>query len=91
MFAIQLRFVVPVCVIMVMGSASLDTAIAAEPANEPTPKAQATEQQSSGASKPSKPQPATLSSKKQRERKADVFKPTEQISEDFAAPMPVDI
>lgn len=76
---------------MLVGTGSLDITVAAEPANELTPEVPATEEQSSEAAKPSKQQPATLSSKKRRERKADVFKPTEQISEDFAAPMPVDI
>ena len=91
MLATPLRFVALVCVIMLVGNASLDITVAAEPANELTPEVPATEEQSSEAAKPSKQQPATLSSKKRRERKADVFKPTEQISEDFAAPMPVDI
>ena len=39
------------------------------------------------------PKPATLKSKdqRQRDRRDDVFKPSEEISEDFAAPLPVDI
>ena len=62
---------------MLVGTGSLDITVAAEPANELTPEVPATEEQSSEAAKPSKQQPATLSSKKRRERKADVFKPTE--------------
>ena len=39
---------------------------------------------------PSDAAPKSASEPKQQ-RQTDVFKPTEQISEDFAAPMPVDI
>ncbi|MBK89170.1 MAG: hypothetical protein CMQ44_09970 [Gammaproteobacteria bacterium] len=76
-------------------TAALGTTQAAEPRDEPTPNEPAKKQQSSkspaASAKPKAGQPATLRSKERRKREADIFKPTEQISEDFAAPLPVDI
>ena len=52
---------------------------------------QPTSQSPVPSAKPTTQKPATLRGKDQRNREADVFEPTEKISEDFAAPMPVDI
>jgi len=74
---------------------TLNTALAAEPTERTNQSEQTTKQPTSQSpvpsAKPSTQKPATLRGKDQRNREADVFEPTEQISEDFAAPLPVDI
>lgn len=60
------------------------------PATTPTEVTQRPTPQTKAKSEESKP--TTLKSKEQRQRdRQDVFKPSEEISEDFAAPLPVDI
>ena len=60
------------------------------PATTPTEVTQKPTPQTKAKSEESKP--TTLKSKEQRQRdRQDVFKPSEEISEDFAAPLPVDI
>ena len=74
-----------------LGGAPLAAAKGAPP-NDAAPKsASEPKQQNESSAISSTQKAATLSGKQQRQRQTDVFKPTEQISEDFAAPMPVDI
>ena len=74
---------------------TLGTALAAEPTERTSQSEQTTKQPASQSPVPNATagtqKPATLRGKDQRKREANVFEPTEQISEDFAAPLPVDI
>ena len=91
MQAIQLRLLLSLCAVTLTTMAVADTTTDAPP-NDAAPKSTSEpKQQNDSTAMSSTLKPATLSGKQQRQRQTDVFKPTEQISEDFAAPMPVDI
>ncbi len=94
MQAIQLRLLLSLCAVTLTTMAVADTTTDAPP-SDAAPKSASEQkqqkQQKDSTAISSTQKPATLSGKQQRQRQADIFKPTEQISEDFAAPMPVDI
>tara|TARA_B100000902_G_scaffold331347_1_gene328729 strand:+ start:113 stop:400 length:288 start_codon:yes stop_codon:yes gene_type:complete len=91
----QPKILASLCCIGLLTTATLNTALAAEPKKQTSQSEQTTKQPTSQSpvptAQPGTQKPATLRGKAQRNREADVFEPTEQISEDFAAPMPVDI
>lgn len=91
MQTIQLRLLLSLCAVTLTTIAVADTAKGAPPSDAAPKSASEPKQQSESTAISSTQKPATLSGKQQRQRQTDVFKPTEQISEDFAAPMPVDI
>ena len=91
MQTIQLRLLLSLCAVTLTTIAVADTAKGAPPSDAAPKSASEPNQQSESTAISSTQKPATLSGKQQRQRQTDVFKPTEQISEDFAAPMPVDI
>ena len=91
MQAIQLRLLLSLCAVTLTTMAVADTTTDAPPSDAVPKSASEPKQQNDSTAISSTQKPATLSGKQQRQRQTDVFKPTEQISEDFAAPMPVDI
>lgn len=91
MQAIQLRLLLSLCAVTLTTMAVADTTTEAPPSDAAPKSASKPKQQKDSTAISSTQKPATLSGKQQRQRQTDVFKPTEQISEDFAAPMPVDI
>ena len=91
MQAIQLRLLLSLCAITLTTLAVADTTTVAPPSDAAPKSASEPKQQKDSTAISITQKPATLSGKQQRQRQTDVFKPTEQISEDFAAPMPVDI
>ena len=91
MQAIQIRLLLSLCAVTLTTMAVADTTTDAPPSDATPKSASEAKQQKDSTAISSTQTPATLSGKQQRQRQTDVFKPTEQISEDFAAPMPVDI
>ena len=91
MQAIQLRLLLSLSAVTLTTMAVADTTTDAPPSDAPPKSASEPKQQYDSTAISSTQKPATLKGKQQRQRQTDVFKPTEQISEDFAAPMPVDI
>ena len=91
MQAIQIRLLLSLCAVTLTTIAVADTTTDAAPSDAAPKSASEPKQQKDSTAISSTQKPATLSGKQQRQRQTDVFKPTEQISEDFAAPMPVDI
>ena len=91
MQAIQIRLLLSLCAVTLTTMAVADTTTDAQPSDAAPKSASEPKQQNDSTAISSTQKPATLSGKQQRQRQTDIFKPTEQISEDFAAPMPVDI
>lgn len=86
------RFFRPLTVGAIIAIAPVFSTAEENPAELPQPAQPSPEQAApTTAPAPQAQKPATLKRQEKNQRGTDVFKPSEQISEDFAAPLPVDI
>ena len=86
------RFLSAMAVGAVIAIAPVFSTAEEDSAELPQPTQRSPEQTTStNAPTPQSKKPATLKRQEKNQRGDDVFKPSEQISEDFAAPLPVDI